>query len=107
LLDLAEIPYPELIADLGTVDQGELNRKLLGTLSILSASKSATRRTETCGPPRNNGSVSSRLSIVCFIRRTGCRMLDLPLLFAPARIVRGLIAIDWRVSIDLNPETVI
>jgi hypothetical protein len=32
-------------------------------------------------------------------------MLDFPELFAPARMVRGLISIDWRRAIDLYPQT--
>jgi hypothetical protein len=32
-------------------------------------------------------------------------MLDFPDLFAPARIVSGAIAIDWRPTIDLYPLT--
>jgi hypothetical protein len=34
-------------------------------------------------------------------------MLDLPELFAPARMVSGLMSIDWRRAIDLYPQTLI
>jgi hypothetical protein len=53
------------------------------------------------GPLINSGPGSYGASSVCFNNNNGWIMLDLPELFAPARIVSGAISIDCSLTIDL------
>src|SRR5260370_25765226 len=61
----------------------------------------------TFGPSIFSGPGSYVASNVCFRSSRGCMMLDLPELFAPARIVSGAISISCLLAIDLNPSTAI
>ena len=58
----------------------------------------------TFGPLSRSGPGSYGASRVCLSKSRGCIMLDLPELFAPARSVRGRIAIVCSSTIDLKPE---
>lgn len=59
----------------------------------------------TLGPLSSSGPGSYYASNVCFRSSRGCIMLDFPELFAPARIVSGLIWSVRSVEIDLKPAT--
>jgi len=61
----------------------------------------------TFGPSKSNAPGSLVESKVCFNSNSGCMMLDLPELFAPARTVRGAMSIVCSSAMDLNPRTVI
>ena len=59
----------------------------------------------TFGPLSKSGPGSYGASNVCLSKSSGCIMLDLPELLAPARSVNGRISIVCSSTIDLNPET--
>ena len=61
----------------------------------------------TCSPLSHRGPGSYGASRVCLSIKSGCIMLDLPELLAPARIVRGRISMLCSLSMDLKPETLI
>jgi len=53
------------------------------------------------GPLISSDLGANGASSVCFNNNSGWIMLDLPELFAPARIVSGAISIDCSLTIDL------